>query len=124
MRDVELLELLEPAEGGGEGADEGVEADVEDGEVEEIADGVWEAGGEGGVEEDELGEGPGHGGDGGGEAAGDGVVGQDEDGDGGVAEVGREGEVEVVVVEEERIEGEVEDSARNLAGEPAVLDFM
>lgn len=111
--DVELLEAGHGGEGAREGALEVVEADVEDGEVAEEANLGRDATGQVVVEEDDLVEGGGHPADAGGDAAAQVVVGHYHHGGRRGAQIGGDAVAEAVGVEEDGVEGTVEERRGN-----------
>jgi hypothetical protein len=112
---VELLQLGYVGELLGDGADEHVPADVDDGGVDQQAHLQRQAPVELVVEEDDLVQRLNHAADALGDASDEGVVGEDDDGRRGIAEVLGDGPYEAVGVDEDGVEVLVEERRRQLA---------
>jgi hypothetical protein len=112
---VELLQLGYVGELLGDGADEHVPADVDDGGVDQQAHLQRQAPVELVVEEDDLVQRLNHAADALGDASDEGVVGEDDDGRRGIAEVLGDGPYEAVGVDEDGVEVFVEERRRQLA---------
>jgi hypothetical protein len=118
VRDVELLQRPHVADRVRQGAGDAVEAEVQHGELVQLADLGRDAGGDAAVEQDQLVERGGHVADAARQAAADPLqVGQHDHRRRRVGEAVGQRELEVVVVDEERVDLLVEDGRRHLAAE-------
>lgn len=108
MRDIELLDTLQPPKRLRQLSQKLIEADIEDCNILQPADRVWEARSQPVVEENDLIE-PRHVADARREAAVEVIVGEDDDRDRGIAEIVRDLESQPVVVDEDGVEVLVEE---------------
>ncbi|CAA7395190.1 unnamed protein product [Spirodela intermedia] len=120
--EIELLHLLQAAEGERDGAGDAVPAGVEDGDSPEEADLVGQATGEAIVEEEHLFQGLSGVADAAGDGASEAVVGEGEEGGACAADVLGYRRVEGVVVQEEVVEVEGEDRGRQPPVEAVVAE--